>query len=291
MLFLGLCQRFLKHSSDFFGLKSALLHYCFVSVINFCVARRRYRKERSEKTSETAYVVATIFLCFLVTIGFAFAYSGKSFLKVAGVFANDEKRSFYAICIGGYEDITLARNTAEFSKERGGAGYVFKESDSGNDKIYIVLSVYDDKTLAENVLSTLGDKSAQIKEISVNVSDFSWASGERKDAVKKAMKSFDVAFDALENTGNSLENDEITLDGAKTKIKVLYEQIKDIKSVFYENVRGIDDDKITEIKLFLTTVLALLDNVSFASKVKATSSIRYELVQIVFCFKALCGVV
>ena len=249
--------------------------------------KRRYKK--SVGGGENVYVVGTIVLCFLVTIGLAFAFSGKSFLEIAGVLAKSEERSFFAVAIGGYEDMTLAKSTADFAKERGGAGYVLKETNDGNESICIILSVYQDKTSAEKVIASIGDNSAIVKEIKVKQTGFSWADASVRDAVKKAVEHFDLAFDALYTVSNSLENDEITLEGASTKIKVLTEQIKDIKSDFYESARGLDDAKITEVKLSLVTTLALIDNVSFATKVKAVSSLRYQLVQMVFCYQALCN--
>lgn len=284
MLFFEGCQQFDGHLFD--NTKQSFApRYVFLLVRIYFRVRRRYAKRASN--AENIYVVGTIVLCFLVTIGFAFAFSGKSFLEIAGVLAKSEERSFFVIAVGGYEDMALARSTAEFSKNRGGAGYVLKEKNENKDDIFVLLSIYADKSSAEKVLAGLEDNSATLKEIAVKQSDFGWADKSVKDEVKKAVNHFDIAFETLFATSNSLENDEITLEGAKTQIKVLYEQIKDIKSIFYEKTRGFDNAKLTEVKLFLTTILALIDNIDFASKVKAVSTMRYQLIQMTYCFQAL----
>lgn len=206
-------------------------------------------------------------------------------MSLAEVFAKSEERSFYLLAIGGYDDITLARNTAELVKNRGGAGYVLKGDEKGG--IEIIFAVYDDEGAANNVLNTVEDRSAYLKTITVKDSNLKWASGEVKAAAKDAICYFDVAFKTLYETSNALNDDALSLEEARTQIRVLSTQIEDIKSIFYSRTAGIDSTEITEIKLALITALALLDNVNFASVVKACSSMRYQLVQLVLCYQAL----
>ena len=109
-----------------------------------------------------------------------------------------------------------------------------------------------------------------------------------KECVYDALNYFDVAFDTLFATANELNADVISIEDAKTQIRVLTSQIEDIKAVFYEKTQDIDKDEITEIKLALVTALALLDNVDFSkSRALVTSSLRYQLVQLVYCRIAL----
>lgn len=87
---------------------------------------------------------------------------------------------------------------------------------------------------------------------------------------------------------NDLNADIISVEDAKTQIKVLRAQIEDIKCVFYQNTADCDKVQIGEIKVALATALALIDNVDFAkSRAFVTSSIRYQLVQLTYCRKAL----
>lgn len=80
----------------------------------------------------------------------------------------------------------------------------------------------------------------------------------------------------------------MALEDVKTQIKVLYAQIEDIKSAFYQNTVDCDKDEITQTKLALVTTLALLDNIDFAkSTALVASSIRYQIVQLVLCRQAL----
>ncbi len=244
-------------------------------------------KKPRESSKENLFVVGVIVLCFVVTLGLSFIFSGKGFLSLAEVFGKENTRTFYAVTVGGYDDMTLARSTAELVKSRGGAGYVVRSNEDGKDNIEIVFAIYKDKTSAENVLNTIEDRSAYLKEIVVNEPSYSWCEGDVKTAVLNAMQYFDTAFDVMYLTSNLLNDNAMTVEDAKTKIKVLYTQIEDIKSVFYQNTQDAQKSQITEIKLALITTLALLDNVEYSSTAKCASSIRYQLVQLVYCYKAL----
>ena len=242
-------------------------------------------KRRKTTSGENVFVVATIVLCFLVTLGLSFAFSGDGFLSLAQVFAKSEERSFYLLAIGGYDDMTIARNTAELVKNRGGAGYVLKGEDGNN--IEIIFAAYDDSDAADKVLATVEDRSAYLKTIIVKDSTLKWASGDVKTAAKDALCYFDIAFKTLYETSNSLNDNAVSLEEARTRIRVLSTQIGDIKSIFYSKTAGIDSREVTEIKLALITALALLDNVEYSSVVKACSSMRYQIVQLVLCYQAL----
>ena len=109
-----------------------------------------------------------------------------------------------------------------------------------------------------------------------------------KESVSDALKYFDIAFESLYKTANDLNGESITVEDAKTQIKVLYSQIDDIKSQFYQESESFDKEQITEIKLALVTTLALLDNIDFSkNRAFVTSSLRYQLVQLTYCRKAL----
>ncbi|MDE6302001.1 MAG: hypothetical protein K2M36_00225, partial [Clostridia bacterium] len=63
-------------------------------------------------TKENAIVVCVIVLCFMVTIGLCAAYSGDGILGVFS-FAKSDGEIVYALTIGGYDDMTLARTTSD----------------------------------------------------------------------------------------------------------------------------------------------------------------------------------
>ena len=247
----------------------------------------RERRVKGERDKGNLFVVAVIVLSFAVTLGLSFIFSGKGFLSLAGVFDKESTRSFYAVAVGGYGDMTLARNSAELIKSRGGAGYVRSETKDGIENIEIIFAVYKDKTPAEKVLETLGDHTAYIKEITVKESSYSWCEGDLKQAVKEAMTYFDLTFDKLFEVSNSLNDNTLSVGDAKTQIRVLYTHIEDIKSAFYQNTQKETKPQITEIKLALITALALLDGIEYGSVASTCSSIRYALVQVVFCYQSL----
>lgn len=250
------------------------------------MARRSARKY-DEDRRQNLFVVSVIVLSFVVTLGLSFLFSGKGFLSLAGLFDKESTRSFYAVAVGGYEDMTLARSTAELIKSRGGAGYIIKNADDSEDKIEIVFAVYKEKAVAESVIDSLDNGSAYVKEIVVKEGGFSWCDKELKSTVKTALDYFDVAFDEMYFVSNSLNDNTMSTSDAKTKMRVLYTQIEDIKSAFYQNAQSQDSGQITEIKLALITTLALLDGIEYGSQAKTCASIRYALVQTVLTYKSL----
>lgn len=231
---------------------------------------------------ENIIVVCTIVLCFMLTLALCMTFSGEGFLAVFNSI-KPEGNTVYAVACGGYSDATLARASADVVKSRGGAGYVLKGED-----IEILYAVYSTREEADKVVSTLSEAGVYVKEIEIPEGSFKWCKKDMKECVYDALNYFDVAFDTLFATANDLNADVISIEDAKTQIRVLTSQIEDIKAVFYEKTQDIDKNEITEIKLALVTALALLDNVDFSkSRALVTSSLRYQLVQLVYCRIAL----
>ncbi len=231
---------------------------------------------------ENIIVVCTIVLCFMLTIGLCSVFSGDG---IIGVFSagKDGGIEAYALAVGGYSDMTLARNAAELIKGRGGAGYVIS-----GDSIEIIYAVYPDEESAKKVLVALDESSAYVKQIKINIPKYKWADGDVKTAVDAAMGYYKISFDSLYNTANALADGSMGVEDARTEIRVLTAQINDIKSAFYQSVSEIDNEDITQIKLALITALALLDNIKTTGSVpQFVSSLRYALVQLVYCRQAL----
>ena len=239
-----------------------------------------------KNAKENIIVVCTIVLCFMLTLTLCLVLSGEGFLSVFKSY-KQEGQTLYALAVGGYSDVSLARNNAELIKQRGGAGYVLT-----SDGIEIIYAVYKSEDEANNALSSLGDKSAYIKKIEIDKGDFKWCKDDLKDAEKAALGYFDLAYDKLFETSSMLNGGSMSVEDAKTQIKVLYGQIEDIKSVFYQKTANCDNEQITQTKLALITTLALLDNIDFSkSTALVTSSVRYQIVQLVLCRQALMRVV
>lgn len=231
---------------------------------------------------ENIIVVCTVVLCFMLTIALCASFTGKGILGAFSLEKREDKTVF-AVCTGGYEDMTLARTTADLIKGRGGAGYIFS-----GDSIEIIYAVYPDEDSAKKVLAGLGENGAYIKEISIKAVSLKWAKGEVKDAVQAALGYYELAFASLYKTANSLADGTMSAEDAKTQIRVLYAQIEDLKSDLYQKTVDEDGEELTNIKLALITALALLDNIKTSGSVaQITSSVRYALVQLVYCRQAL----
>ncbi len=230
---------------------------------------------------ENTIVVATIVLCFVVTLSLCHVFSGEGFLQVL---AKQEQKSVFILALGGYSDMTLARQSAELVKDRGGAGYVKKSE----EQIEIIYAVYPDEQSANDVLEKIGEKGVYVTQIEIASSKLSWCASQDKEAVLDALEYFDLCFDTLYETANLLNSASISQNDAKIKIRVLYAQIEEIKSCFYQNIQNSNEEEITQIKLALVTTLALLDNVEFDGGVQSVvSGMRYQLVQMVLCHQSL----
>ena len=227
-------------------------------------------------------VVCTIVLCIMLTLALCVSFSEGGLLSVFNK-VESKSQTMWAIACKGYSDISTARQSAEMIKSRGGAGYV-----QSGDEIEIIYAVYKSEEDAKKVLAGLSDKSLYLKRYEISEGIFKWCDGDLKNTVQNALNYFDVAFDSMYECSNLLNDSTIGIEDAKTKIKVLRAQIEDIKSVFYQNTANRSEEQITQIKLALVTTLALLDNIDFSKNVAlVTSSIRYQLVQLVLCRQSL----
>lgn len=227
-------------------------------------------------------VVCTIVLCIMLTLALCVSFSEGGLLSVFNK-VESKSQTMWAIACKGYSDISTARQSAEMIKSRGGAGYV-----QSGDEIEIIYAVYKSEEDAKKVLAGLSDKSLYLKRYDISEGSFKWCKEDIKSAVGEALCYFDVFFDGLYDLSNKLNESKISVEEAKIEIKVLQAQIEDIKSVFYQNTANRSEEQITQIKLALVTTLALLDNIDFSKNLAlVTSSIRYQLVQLVLCRQSL----
>lgn len=231
---------------------------------------------------ENVIVVCTILLCIAFTITLCLVYSSDGLIAV---FSTNKKaaQSFWMIVSSPYSDVTLARSSARMVKNRGGAGYV-----KSGESIRIVYAVYEDKESCDLALKRLGSQGVFVEEVEISECDFGWCDREYKQAVEETLTYIEITYDTLKNCADMLSNESMQIVDAKTQIEVLSSQIKEIKSSFYEKVENYVCEQIAQIKLALITVLALIDNIEYDDSTPlCVSSIRYALVQTVFCYQAL----
>lgn len=235
------------------------------------------RRNRKRADRVDGMVVATIVLCFAMTLALGFFIGGDSI--VSAVFREStDGRTFYFICVDGGENRSMARETANVIKKKGGAGYL--DIADGNK---ILLAVYPTEKGANDVLDALDYTGAYlVKKTSKKVKY-----GKDDNVIKGALTYIDVAFDGLYSLTNSVADGSISLQELNTQLNVLYAQIDEIKSVFYENTKNSDDEKITSLKLALVTCLALIDGVECGDSATALSSLRHQTIQLVNCYIAL----
>ena len=146
--------------------------------------------------------------------------------------------------------------------------------------------MYPSSEEANAVLSALGE-GAYVKRIDIPSSKLKWA-GELKPAVKEALGYYGVAFDALYALGNALNSGERSQQDAAVDRDVLASRLEDIKSTFYSAVSLKNGEEITQVKLAIITAQALVGNIRLEGTVAtAAASVRYQLVQLALCRRAL----
>lgn len=241
---------------------------------------------KSDKQNVLA--AATVVLCIMFTLGLCYFLNGEGFLLALNY--GEEGEKYYCVCAGAYEDLTLARSSAELVKSRGGAGYVI----AGEELNDVVLAVYANKEEAENVLGNAASGGSYIKEISISEIKTDWADKALREDISEALGYFDIVFDKFKNLAEGLSGETLTLVDVRTSLAVLKSQIDEMRISFNNASSGKDDGKYTEIKLALVTAIALIENTEADAKsssaVVAVSSLRYQSVQLVLCRQALANV-
>lgn len=234
-----------------------------------------------KKFGENGIVVATVVIFFLLTLFACYFLGGAGFLTTAFGIDSDEK-IYYFLSTAAIDDVTLARQNADLIRLRGGAGYV--DLSNGNS---IILSVYPTESGANNVLEKMASEGLIVRPITIKKVELSTKDKALKESVESALTYFDLAFDTLYTLTNDLADGRIVVEDVSVKIKVLYTQIEDIKSVFYDNTKDCTLDAVTEIKLALVTCLAIIDGVETEDLASTLSSLRRQTVQLVFCRSAI----
>jgi hypothetical protein len=233
-----------------------------------------------KKIGENGIVIATIVTFFALTLSACYFLGGAGFLTSAfGL--QEEDKTYYFLSTADYADVTIARQNADLIRVRGGAGYV--DLTDGNR---IILAVYPTEKGAMSVLEKTSDEGLFVRPITIKPIELNTKDKALKKSVEEALTYFDLAFDTMYKLSNDLADERITIDDVNVKIRTLYAQIEDIKSVFYAQTQDCALDSITEIKLCLVTCLAIIDGVEIGDMASTLSSLRRQTVQLVFCRSA-----
>lgn len=224
--------------------------------------------------------VCAVVLCVMLTLGLCLMLSGQGFIG-AVMFEGVKGESVYFVCSGPYNDVALARSSAELVKNRGGAGYML-----GTGDYELVYAAYSSKADAESVSN--GIAGTYVKQIDIKKSKLKWADKEEKTASLAALEYYDIAFSTLTECADKLNAKQMTLADVKVKTSTLRQQIEDIKSVYSQNTLDDINSKTADIKLAHMTALALIDNLTLnIGDAPALSSLRYAAVQLVLSRQAL----
>ena len=234
-----------------------------------------------KKYGDNGVVIATVIVTLLFVVFAGYLLGGDNL--VSTVFQNESKeRTFYFLTTSSFDDVTIARQNADIIRGRGGAGYVDLRENNR-----IIIAVYPDEQSAKSVRDKLNDNSILIADLEIPNANINLKKKELNSAVEDALDYFDIAFDGLYNLANYLADNKVSIDDVKIQISALYGRIEDIKSVFYEKTKDSTHDLITEIKVALVTCLAIIDGVEIGNLASTLSSLRRQMVQLVYCHQSL----
>ncbi len=237
--------------------------------------------KRKRFKSDNVVVVATVVVCFTLTLTACYFLGGQGL--VDSVFGKSNGGgSYFFITTSGHEDTTLAHQNADLIRLRGGAGYV--DLRQGNE---VVIAVYPTSASAQSVLSKLGDGSLVVREVPLSSYKIKVKDKALSTSLTSAAEAYNIAFDTLYNLSNSLANSALTVENVNVQIKILHSKIDEIKCAFYENTQESNLDVVTEMKVALVTCLAIIDGVLIEGEVATLSSLRRQCVQLAYCHQAL----
>lgn len=255
--------------------------------------RNNYARSRKGKRTHFAvmkldkqglFVVVVMLICFGVTFLLAELLGGGIITLVSG--AANSSESYYAVCIGTFTDESAASVCADELRRVGGAGYPMYE-----DKIYILASVYANKSDAEKVAGRLDSYTSFVYEIKIEDPSLDWCRTNDRKNVKSVLKYAEKSFEGLYSISVDMENGNISDDVAQSKINILHNEIDSLTSKL-DNIT-VNSSNISLIRLRgeITAVLAMLYNLADGglSRYNLISDVRYTYAAIIAGYKKLTG--
>ncbi len=153
--------------------------------------------------------------------------------------------SYYAVCMGVYDDFNEAQSVASGVSVMGASGYVWK-----HDKYYVIGNVYELKTDAENVIKNMGTTNYKVSVVEIPYNTIKYVDDNLTteqlgvisqvftliDDVFKSCYNYSIRFDKGEVVATVVSSELNTLKG---EVKVLSAKLDAINSVAVSS-NGID---------------------------------------------------
>jgi hypothetical protein len=192
--------------------------------------------------------------------------------------------TYYAVCLGEFDDPADAKNQAALIMEGGAAGYVI------HDKNYkLIAAVYLNKADAEKILERNKNvaENAGIYEIKIKKVGLNKYSEEEKKRLSIVLGYGGAIYDELYALSNSLDENKTDVGAAQIKIAALRSAIDELSpSVGY---RSSDKDVFKKIQNDLAAVSSALGYLTSPSALSPSlhANTRYTYVMILNMYRAL----
>ena len=209
-------------------------------------------KRRYGRTRILVTVLVTIF-AFSLTLFAADLLSGRSTIgEYVSLFTgkkNEKERTFYAVYATSTEDMSLAYKNAAAVRAEGGAGYVLKDQDI----YYVILNCYQNESDAETVAAK--EANYTIYKMIVPYLD--------ADEAINYPSTTDIYLESyllLYETANDLAAKKYGEEDMKRLLEKQREKVVAESDAYAESIRGKEDNRRIEYKVFLAEIKSSFDN-------------------------------
>lgn len=229
-------------------------------------------------------VVVIMLICFGVTFLLAELLGGGIITLVSD--SANSFDSYYAVCIGTFTDESAAAVCADELRRVGGAGYPVYD-----DKIYILASVYDNKSDAEKVAGRLDNYSSFVYEIKIGEPSLNWCKTNDRKNVESVLEYAEKTFEGLYSISVDMENGNISDEVAQSKINILHNEIERLTLKLDNITVKSSDINLIRLRGEITAALAMLSNLADGelSRYNLISDVRYTYAAIIVGYKNLTG--
>ena len=229
----------------------------------------------------------TMFLCLTLCISFAELFS--SLITVGGfssITSGDVKQpsfSVYAISLYATETKVQAREMADITKRKNGAGYIWQ----GSECYYVFASCYETEADAKKVEQNLKENGTNCTIVKLDFSDITIkaeVTNEEKTTLGSAVHSFKDVYKKLYDLSVSIDTNLHTEIQAKVLLGDITSEFAKVKTNYETLFNSKLTSNLLDLKLSLTNVQNILNELAeFSSnEIPYTSQVKNTYFKVLY---------
>jgi hypothetical protein len=244
------------------------------------LAADRKKSAFSKRKKITAAVCVLVIT--LSTVFLADFYLGGGAIAAGVIGRGNYAVTYYAVCLGEFDDEGDAKNQAAVIMAGGAAGYVV------HDKNYkLIAAVYMNRADAEKILERNKNaaKNAGVYEIKIKKVNLNKYSQEEKNQLNAVLGYGGAIYDELYAVSNALDENKTDIGAAQTKIAALRREIDGLAPILGYS----DKPAFQKIRNDLAAASAALGYLTTlpAPSPSLQANVRYTYVMILNMYRAL----